>query len=309
MSELNLLQHMYSETREYDHHYSNVRTTLSTFFVGLGIAAGGLLYQNSSHILSVHQRFWLSLLIPLGLFLVAYFLSAWFQRATRVCKLVQIRIEERIAEIMPLVTASGSGNPTSSGSSSNITQDDWRKRYLFQSAHEKLLEAREATVLGSWRNGPQVILLVILLIHIGLWTVFVACPGNLGYCNYSSSMYPIIITHDKQEESLRLPLHFRWNPMEGVNLYKLTVSDETGVTICSSKLQNETDYTCQELSKNSAFNLKSVRAEVEMFAVDQAVPKMQFDIPVKPTEPLSQGTSNQAGSEKLSQDPAKGKSR
>src|SRR5437660_12384033 len=96
MNELKLLTHMYSETREYDHHYSNVRTTLSTFVVGLGIAAGGLLYRNEGQVLGEFSRYWLTLIIPLGFFIPAYLLSAWFQRNTKACEIIQLKIESHI---------------------------------------------------------------------------------------------------------------------------------------------------------------------------------------------------------------------
>lgn len=83
---------MYSEVRSYDVHYSTIRTSVATFFIGLSLSLGAFLIQRKSYGLAI--------LFPTGLLFMATFLTGYFQRLIFFCVLMERRLEDLLTRTL-----------------------------------------------------------------------------------------------------------------------------------------------------------------------------------------------------------------
>jgi len=83
---------MYSEVRSYDVHYSTIRTTVATFFIGLSTTLGGFLISRNQHALAI--------VFPTGLLVMATYLTFYFQRLIDYCLLAERRLEDLMGRMI-----------------------------------------------------------------------------------------------------------------------------------------------------------------------------------------------------------------
>ncbi|MGH7772226.1 MAG: hypothetical protein ACREQA_08295 [Candidatus Binatia bacterium] len=83
---------MYSEVRSYDVHYSTIRTSVATFFIGLSLSLGAFLIERESYGLAI--------LFATGLLFMATFLTGYFQRLIFFCVLMERKLENLLTKTL-----------------------------------------------------------------------------------------------------------------------------------------------------------------------------------------------------------------
>lgn len=103
MDSVDLVIKMYGEVRAYDLHYSTMRSTLTTFLVGLGLGIGTYIVSKTiveGGIAPSPAMALIGLIGPTAIFLIAMVISAYFQRLTKACEIIETRLETQLRDCL-----------------------------------------------------------------------------------------------------------------------------------------------------------------------------------------------------------------
>lgn len=96
-----LIMKIYGEVREYDVHYSTMRSVLTTFITGVGLYAAAVIFgkvlEDPAKAPAVSVTLSLMPLLLLGLMV---WISATFQQLTKACGLVEEGLENELRELL-----------------------------------------------------------------------------------------------------------------------------------------------------------------------------------------------------------------
>jgi hypothetical protein len=141
---------MYDQVREYDIHYSNVRTTLSTFSLTAVFGLDAWIFSQTYEKTTAPDKFLIGagILVPAVLLCLALFISAHFQRLTRACEKYQNELEKMLGQSL-----SGRNIPLFR---------TWVREKISKNRDEE----NKIEFCWFWSDRPQITLTAFLIIQI-----------------------------------------------------------------------------------------------------------------------------------------------
>jgi len=290
MTKEDLLATYYEDARSYDLHYSNVRTTLGTFFLTVGFGSANFLYDKYRLTIasSLEQQDQL-LYVPLFFIGIAFMLSATFHRLTRACHGFQHSLGDAV---------------TGTGESPNVKLPNPLRSYLKEhlsipGAYRELLKWKRIDKLkGSetakkflavllspfpwlWRwakamfgDPAQLLLIAIMMVY---WFGFLHMQAK-HWLKEPTQAPPLSISINMTPGEKKIPpsVKVSWKRLEDDEaiVYRASVTDEFGVAVCETELITNDEFFCKQLRRAgegmplSNNRLDSLRVKVEAFHLE-----------------------------------------
>lgn len=273
LSKEDLLTTFYEESRTYDLHFSNIRTTLATFFLTLGFGTAGFLHDKYRSQIPESPELQFELLcIPLFFFFIAFFLSGIFHGFTRACHRYQLSLEK-------FLTSDGDiwieGDQLKIGDSPATLFREYFISHVKSTSCENI-----------WKNyvkdGGQFVLILVIVAYCFLYLYVSKNHWTKNTASADSLTLQVVTTGEDQGHLSSMLISWNDKEKDEATVYKATVVDELDVPVCQSGLITTRSYTCKGLH----------RAGDGLPISSKKIPKLRVRVEASRLEPLRKFTEN-----------------